>query len=392
MRKLALALLFTSSVVSANSSLFSGELAAEYRYFYHHGLYGNEDRNHASLMIRPEYSLAWDNDRSVISIIPFARLDRHDNERSHYDIRELSLVSSWPYLELRIGISKVFWGVTESQHLVDVINQTDYIENPDGEQKLGQPMINPTVVTRAGNFEMFIMPYFRERTFPGEHGRYRGALLVDTDNAEFTNRQENSHTDYALRWTMNWQDLEWAVSYYKGTDREPVFRIDAVNNLLVPVYGQSRQTGVELQHTFKDLLTKVEYIHKHSDIFPVYNAATAGFEYTFVNIYNGMDVGLLYEWLYDSRDRVSPTGMYDSHFVGSRIAANDVASSQLLAGAIYNNDTDDMTLYRLEASRRLGQNFKLALEFNNIVSPPEVSMPAQVKADDYFQITVSAFF
>ena len=41
-----------------------------------------------------------------------------------------------------MGIDKVFWGVIESRHLVDYINQTDGVEDVDGEDKLGQPMIN----------------------------------------------------------------------------------------------------------------------------------------------------------------------------------------------------------------------------------------------------------
>ncbi|MDD7885073.1 hypothetical protein [Flavivirga sp. 57AJ16] len=31
--------------------------------------------------------------------------------------------------------------MTESNHLVDIINQTDAVETFDGEEKLGQPMV-----------------------------------------------------------------------------------------------------------------------------------------------------------------------------------------------------------------------------------------------------------
>ena len=39
---------------------------------------------------------------------------------------------------MRIQIS-YFWPQTESAHLVDVINQTDFLEGLDREKKLGQP-------------------------------------------------------------------------------------------------------------------------------------------------------------------------------------------------------------------------------------------------------------
>ena len=55
--------------------------------------------------------------------------------------------------ELRAGIGRVFWGVTESYHLVDVINQTDLVENVDRKDKLGQPLVNFTLVRDWGALE-----------------------------------------------------------------------------------------------------------------------------------------------------------------------------------------------------------------------------------------------
>lgn len=394
MKTLTLLLMCLSPIVFASDfpGQFSGEVKAEYRYYPNEGEYGNNAKHHGSIVIKPEYSLSWDNDRKVVSFVPFVRLDQRDTDRSHYDIRELSMVSSWSYLELRIGISKVFWGVTESQHLLDVINQSDFVENPDGEQKLGQAMINPALVTPAGNFELFILPYFRERTFSGENGRYRSAVLVDTERAEFTDEDENQHIDVALRWSANWQDLEWAASYFTGTDRDPDFRFDATSNKLIPVYGQSRQLGLELQYIYKDLLAKAEVLRKDSFVYDYYSAATVGIEYTLSNIAKGMDIGLLYEWLYDSRDQASATAMVDASFYGSRVAVNDEASTQILLGAIFSNETADLSLFRVEASRRIHQSISLGVEMNFIGSPPQDSMLFQFRLDDYIQTTLSGYF
>jgi hypothetical protein len=394
MKILVLSLLLVPSLVSAGDlpGRFSGEVTVEYRYFPTDGEYGNLEKHHPSLVIQPEYSRSWDNDRSVISTILFARLDQVDDRRSHLDIRELSYVTSWSHMELRLGISKVFWGVTESQHLVDVINQTDLVENPDGEQKLGQPMINPTLVTPAGNFELFVLPYFRERTFPGKDGRYRGALVVDTDNAEFTDEDKKKHIDYALRWTSYWQDLEWGLSWFRGTDRDPFFRVDTVRNVLVPVYGQSQQLGLELQYLYKDLLVKTELLRKESSFYDPYTAATIGFEYTFTNVAGGMDVGILYEWLYDSRDELTPSGFADSSFFGTRLALNNEASTDMLVGAIFDNHTFAMSVFRVEASHRLSQSLSLGLEVNVIGNPPDNSVLAQFQSDDYIQFTLSGYY
>ena len=109
-------------------------------------------------------------------IIPIPIIDFGDTRtahRLHGDIREflwthIADSNAW---ELRTGIGKVFWGVSESQHLVDVINQSDLQTDIDGEDKLGQPMINLTLVKNYGNFDFFVLPGFRERTFQPDVGR-----------------------------------------------------------------------------------------------------------------------------------------------------------------------------------------------------------------------------
>ncbi len=103
-----------------------------------------------SLAAQPEYYRAWDDGRQNFTFVPFLRWDQSDSERSHVDIRELTWLRAADNWELRVGIRKLFWGVTESQHLVDIINQTDLVEAPDGEEKLGQPMLNLALIRDWG--------------------------------------------------------------------------------------------------------------------------------------------------------------------------------------------------------------------------------------------------
>ena len=75
-------------------------------------------------------------------------------------MRELYWRGVFGDLEVKAGAVKVFWGVTESQHLVDVINQADLVENIDSEDKLGQPMINLSWGKDWGTLELFVLPYY----------------------------------------------------------------------------------------------------------------------------------------------------------------------------------------------------------------------------------------
>ncbi|UCD90752.1 MAG: hypothetical protein JSW04_04805, partial [Desulfobacterales bacterium] len=128
---------------------FSGYVAAEGRFFLYDPLYPGQKKNNASLAIQPEYYYEWENGSSFI-FVPFARIGSADSERTHFDIRELNYLWLNDLWELRVGIGKVFWGVTEFVHLVDIINQTDLVEDIDGEDKLGQPMINLSIPRNWG--------------------------------------------------------------------------------------------------------------------------------------------------------------------------------------------------------------------------------------------------
>ncbi len=64
----------------------------------------------------------------------------------------------------------MYWGVAESNHLVDIINQTDAVESFDGEEKLGQPMVQYTYTSGL----VAINPFFK----PGHHCRTLKVSLV----------------------------------------------------------------------------------------------------------------------------------------------------------------------------------------------------------------------
>jgi|TARA_B110000483_G_scaffold105369_1_gene128600 hypothetical protein len=371
---------------------FSGELSFEARSYLERGAYGNTGLGDFSIILQPEYAVAWEEDRKVVSFEPFIRLSSLDDERTHGDIRELSFVGSWDLFELRIGISKVFWGVTESQHLVDVINQTDLVESPDGEDKLGQPMVNFVYVNEYGNFEFFILPYFRERTFSGYDGRFRTNLVVDGESPIYLHGDEESHIDGAIRWSHYLGGLDWAISYFEGTDREPTLKANLIGTKLVPVYGQSKQASLELQYVVGDWLLKSEVLSKDSDQNGNYWAMVAGFEYTFANYYQGMDVGVLYEYLYDDRGESSGSGLDDASFVGSRIALNDEKSLEFLVGGIVEHETGKLSNAFLESSRRINENWKWTIEGSFFAKPKSGSFLEKIKRDDYLQGSLSYFW
>lgn len=372
----------------------NGYVEAEGRVFAQDSRDGGQKNQTASVAAEPSVTYAWNGGRQAITFTPFARLDANDGERSHVDIRELKWVGAFDRLEVRLGIDKVFWGVVESQHLVDILNQDDLLEDIDGEDKLGQPMATLSYDSDLGLFSAYIMTYFRERKFPGPDGRPRGPLLIDTSQTHYQGGHDKWHVDWALRWSHAMGPLDVAVSHFHGINRDPAF-IPGLNGngvaVLVPLYNLIDQTGLELQATFGGLLLKAEAIRRAQ---PGENqiAAIAGFEYTAFNILSGSsDLGVLMEYLWDERGRNPDNPFEDDLFAGLRWTANDVADSTLLAGAIFDLDTKTKFV-NIEASRRFGSHWKLSIDARLLLSVPAADPLYPFTDDDFVQVKLQRYF
>lgn len=391
----------TASAVSALSVVaeaveVSGYLGYEGRYFLNDSVVpGQSAGAQHSLIIEPEFEYAWNDGRDQITFVPYARLGEDDAKRNHWDVRELNwLHDAYPY-ELRVGLIKDYWGVTESNHLVDIINQTDAVENTDGEDKLGQPAIQLAYQQDWGTLRGYLMPYFRERTFPGRKGRFGSPLTVDRTQTEYESEHGRSHPDLALRYSHYYGDWDFGVSHFSGTSREPLL-MPALNGsgeaVLKPIYQIIDQTSIDVQATKDAWLWKLEAMTRAGQG-ERFNAAAFGFEYTFYDMKgSGMDLGLLAEYSHDDRGIEAPqTIMNDDVFMGARITWNDVQDTSLLAGALVDRNTTERAI-SAEFARRIGDNYKLEIEARFIAGAPQTSISYFARNDDYIQLSFLRYF
>lgn len=364
-----------------------------------------------------------------VPIIDFG--DTRTAHRIHGDIREFLWThiaddSSW---EMRTGIGRVFWGVTESAHLVDVINQDDLRTDIDEEDKLGQPMINLTLVKSYGNFDFFVLPGFREKAYQADIGRLNPVILanpyapvsqtnkvtmVGEEDALYESSAEDLHTDFAFRWNHRFGINDISLSFFTGTNRDPVL-YTPINEAhlqaggapleitqstvypslqyFTPYYEQMTQFGLDYQATIEGWLLKFEGIYRDSDSLKTpqkdladgktenfttdYTAIAAGFEYTFYGVFNNTaDLGVLIEYLWDSREFEATTPYQDDVFLGIRYAKNSVADPAILLGVIQDTNIDSYSVI-LEASRRIGNDSKIIFEalsvYNDGQAPLEIT-------------------
>ena len=374
----------------------SGYAGVESLGFIHNSMYENQHNHYLSGVVQPEIFHEWDEGRQSFAFVPFYRYSQHDSRRTHFDVRELTWLKAADTWELRVGIRKVFWGVAESQHLVDIINQTDLIENIDTEDKLGQPMINLALIQDWGTLDLFVLPGFRERTFSGAEGRLRPPLAISVGDASFEKHGLEKHMAYALRWAHTAGAWDMGLSYFYGTSRDPLIftELDSSGRLrLIPRYDTIHQAGLDIQMTEGSWLWKLESIVR-SGQGKTFFAGTGGLEYSFYSVFDTpLDLGLVLEYLYDSRGK-NNNAFYvfeDDILVALRFGFNDIQSTEILAGVLFDRTTS-AKFYSIEASRRLGDNWKLDLEARFFSGAPHTDQAYFLRDDDHIRAELSYHF
>jgi len=372
---------------------FSGSIVGEARGFVEGPQFdGQHSGIQPSVAIEPEVDWSSEEGDYQARFIPFVRLDGQDSERSHADIREAYLRYIGDDWEVLAGINRVFWGVTESRHLVNIINQIDEVEDVDEEDFLGEPMINLAIQRDYGLFSFFLLPGFRERTFAGEEGRLRTPLPVDEDAAEYESDAEELSTDVALRYAHFLDEWDIGASYFHGTSREARLVLSEDATRFEPRYDQIHQVGLDLQYTKDAWLWKVEGIVREGQ--GTFGAFVGGFEYTFYQVKEtNADLGVLGEFLYDGRDndKAPPTAFDNDLFLGARLTLNDIDDTAVLAGTVIDLD-NQTTSIRMEAERRVGDSQKIQLESQWFAHVDNDDILAAAEDDSYILLRFSQFF
>jgi hypothetical protein len=372
----------------------SGYAGVESLGFFHNPLDNQQHNHYLSCSAEVEIYHEWNDGAQSVAFVPFYRLSQHDSRRTHFDIRELTWINVADNWELKVGIRKEFWGVSESQHLVDIINQTDLVENSDTEDKLGQPMINLSLVNDWGILDLYLLTGFRERTFAGNEGRLRSIPEIDVGEERYEKHGIEKHMAYAIRWSHSIGDWDLGFSHFYGTSRDPSILVETDEQgvtRLIPYYEMIHQTAADIQITKNNWLWKLESIVR-SGQGKTYFAGTGGFEYTFYSVFeSAVDVGVVSEYLYDSRGSHAPVIFQDDFFMGVRLGLNDVQSTEILAGIIFDR-TSNTKFYNVEASRRFGDHWKAELEVRLFSSAPADDPAYLLRNDDHIRFELRYYF
>ena len=370
---------------------FSAEIEIENQFFNTDALYPDQKSYFLSGALKPKLDINSADGKHIFKVELFARGSFQDPNRTHWDIRQAYYqrrLNSWT---ITAGVRKVCWGVTESNHWVDIINQNDAMESTDGSEKLGQTMVQISKNSAWGNFEFFYLPYSRRIQLPSKTGRNRFPIVLQREDIPFKSNNEAWHPGFAMRWSETIEDFSLGLSHFYGNSREPLFLGFNPSTGLDLSYPVINQSGIDVQYNKDALILKLESIYRTSK-FQDFIAFTSGFEYTFGNIGGkGLDVGIVSEYTYDSRELLTFSGLDNDLFIGSRIALNDDKSTECLFGGII--DLNKSTrLFRLEASRRIGNSYKIAIKTNILATVSEKEILYNFRNDDVVEFKISKFF
>ena len=438
---LSAALLLSASAGSAWAGEFDWgfSITAENRFYLEEPRFRTQDDIffQPSVAIEPELDYRFENGEDRLTFVGFGRVDPQDDKRTHADIREAYWLHEGDGWDTVIGINRVFWGVTESRHLVNIINQVDGVEDIDGEDFLGEPMINLNIDSDFGRFGFYVLPGFRERTFVDGDSRLRGPLPVD----EIEGSWDEASVDFALRYENSFGPADIGLSYFHGISREPWLAprfnsrfsileniangflsnqnsrsdlqdlqegvcevidcddglLDNVGELvLAPRYDKIDQFGLDMQAAQGDWLFKLESLVRFGHDGGAIFAAVGGAEYTFFDVgESGVDVGILGEYNFDSRDSdridVPPTIFDNDIFIGSRIAINDIGSTNILGGALVDLDNQEIAA-SIEASTRVVDNLTLGLDGRFFLNDKPKSLLSTISNDDFVNVKMTWSF
>ena len=402
-RTIAVLVLMSGGGAEAQTLDFSGDLSLPARWYPQTPAFPEQHSTSGGLVAEP--TLYWDAAQNTsLTLTPFYRYDSADSRRTHGDVREAYLLTygEWGenFWELRLGVDRAFWGVAELNNLVDIVNQLDLVEHPRDRPKLGQPMARLTVSGDWGIVESFLLPYHRQRTFPGPAGRLRSGFLIQ-DDALYESSDKERHVDFAARYSHYVGLLDFGLSAFAGTSREPSFLFGepspASAPSLIPYYEQIRQFGIDAQVTTDAWLYKMEAIYR-SDVRNLlgqeeaYHASILGLERTLYGLFGSTrDLTLLAEWHHDGRGPRAASVWDNDIFVAGFLAFNDVQGTELIAG-ILGDLSHDYRAVNFDLKRRLSGNWSMRLESIVVVSSDPEDLTWDGRRDSFLGVDFTFSF
>ena len=347
-----------------------------------------QSKNNYSFFTKGKFVSYLDERDAKITISAIARYDEKDSERRYIDFQKLKYEQYFENYTFKIGNEIIFWGVNESFNIIDIINQSNLAEDMTGTKKLGQPLLSLAYDNNYGTIDLYLMPYFIERKFPSKNGRPRLALEVDQNSITYESSSKEQKLDFALRYSMVYDDYDIGIAHFHGNNRAPQLNINPSTLKFNPHYTILSQTSLDIQATKGAWLYKLEALSA-KDGNERHLGVAGGFEYTFYGIKDSQsDLGLVIEYSFDDRNSYP---FNNDSVAALRWTKNDINSTSLLAG-MFIDMRGNSNRFIAEYEQRINNNVKLFIDatFNGSIDSQDFTYAFE--EDSVFSIKLARYF
>ncbi|MGD8122880.1 hypothetical protein [Vibrio sp. TRT 2004] len=367
-----------------------GSIEYQFQHFISAPSYSSQE-NSAENSVRVQLDLSehW-GDISLDSEI-LVQVNIPDSDRNYADIQKLVISKNLDTGVALIGIDQVYWSVTETRSLTNIVNQVDARNSIYEDEYLGQPLVGFRKFGEAYAAEVYWLPLSRERYFPSPESRLRLATIVSND-ANFESSKEKHHQDWAARYLHYLGDSEVAISYFQGTQRRPIMEPEVAHNgiILTPFYPLLKQWGFTGLHVTENTIYKIEAVHRSTDL-DSYVSGDIGIENNTPIPYTEADVDFFVEYLWDERADKANTPYQNDLSLSTRLNLNDMQSSEVRFSWV-KDLTESTSLYRLQFNRRLFDSLSIDLDATWIDGEYPTDPLRSMKNDDYIRLSVAYSF
>lgn len=400
----------------AQDFTYGGSVEASLRYYPEDGLLPGQTEAGFAPIINGDFNTRTELDFGTV-VFEASGLYNTETGEGYADIPRGYFQYFGDGFDVLVGSNIEYWGVSESNRVVDSVNQRYVIDQTVDYISLGQPMVNLNLSFGFNStLSLFGLIYFRDRDMANAATRFRSPFLMS--NADAVYEEGNGRNlDFAARYRTSFSALgggmDLAVSYFDGTNRAPstlpnvcvlpgghfdeancadLVYDDLEDVKAIPYYAKLRRYGLEMVYSNGDLQLTFEGAISQS-LNETYYSTITGAQYSFGGIGpTGDTIVAVVEYLYDDRSIIQPLTIYDNDmFFGFAYSGNDVNGTSVRGGIYYDVETDAQ-IYTASWSRRIGDAMRLEVAGFMMNSAGTEDPIAFAQDDSFVQVSLAYFF
>ena len=333
-------------------------------------------------------------------------IDTHEEERNYLRANEAYLQYDFVEQDLRVNAGRevVFWGALEVYNPVDIINIQNLSRDPFEVFKIGAYLISLGKYFESSEIELLATLYEQDQEFPGKESPYYIFPPFLTYDKNLITEESRTRPTVYLKYsgsTDTIYPLDYALVISNGYDRQRFITLVGDGVLRQNAYIASKfltfdtlvvnATLLKLEASYTDV-KDVPFI---SDYYQV----GAGIEHTLEQIYRGWNMGLISEYyLYKTtdKDKFDDLRLFQSFqndlFLGFRLTFNDVASSEIVGGGIFDLEYDGEYSLFAEFNTRVFDRFTVSADIRKIVPNTEGTPTVYEFIGDHLRTTVNVTY